>query len=110
MARLIAGKHGESDPSLAALYFNFGRYLLIGSSRPDSPLPANLQGLWAEEYHTPWGGDFHIDINVQMNYWPAEVCNLSELHKPLFKLIARWSSPAVRRRRLTTTRAAGSLT
>ncbi len=87
LARLIAGKHGEEDPSLAALYFNFGRYLLIGSSRPDSPLPANLQGLWAEEYHTPWNGDFHIDINVQMNYWLAEVANLSDCHLPLIKFI-----------------------
>ena len=87
LARLIAGKHGESDPSLAALYFNFGRYLLIGSSRPDSPLPANLQGLWAEEYHTPWNGDFHIDINVQMNYWLAEVGNLSDCHLPLIRFI-----------------------
>jgi len=85
--RLVAMKQGESDPSLAALYFNFGRYLLISSSRPDSPLPANLQGIWAEEYKTPWNGDFHIDINVQMNYWPAEVTNLSDCQKPLIKFI-----------------------
>lgn len=85
--RLIAMKRGESDPSLAALYFNFGRYLLIGSSRPDSPLPANLQGIWAEEIQTPWNGDFHIDINVQMNYWLAEVGNLSDCHRPLLKFI-----------------------
>ncbi|HTQ10156.1 MAG TPA: glycoside hydrolase family 95 protein, partial [Fimbriimonadaceae bacterium] len=85
--RLIAMKKGEIDPSLAALYFNFGRYLLISSSRPDSPLPANLQGIWAEEYQTPWNGDFHIDINVQMNYWPAEVANLAECHEPFFDLI-----------------------
>jgi alpha-L-fucosidase 2 len=57
--RLIAASKGEDDPSLAALYFNFGRYLLISGSRPDSPLPTNLQGIWAEEIDTPWNGDFH---------------------------------------------------
>lgn len=87
--RLIASQKGEDDPSLAALYFNFGRYLLISSSRPDSPLPSNLQGIWAEELLTPWNGDFHIDINVQMNYWPAEVCNLSDCHKPLLNFIPK---------------------
>lgn len=85
--RLTGFAKGEPDAALAALYFNFGRYLLISSSRPGG-LPANLQGLWAEEIHTPWNGDWHLDINVQMNYWPAEVCNLSELHEPLHKLIA----------------------
>ena len=74
-------------PALAALYFNFGRYLLISSSRPGG-LPPNLQGIWAEEIHTPWTGDWHLDVNVQMNYWPAEVCNLSDLTQPLFALIA----------------------
>ncbi|HLK16879.1 MAG TPA: hypothetical protein VKT78_18870, partial [Fimbriimonadaceae bacterium] len=87
--RLVATAEGESDPSLAALYFNFGRYLLISSSRPDSPLPANLQGIWAEELQTPWNGDFHLDINVQMNYWPAEVCNLSDCHRPLLQFIPK---------------------
>jgi alpha-L-fucosidase 2 len=87
--RLIAAQQGEDDPSLAALYFNYGRYLLISSSRPDSPLPANLQGIWAEETQTPWNGDFHLDINVQMNYWPAEVCNLSDCHKPLLNFIPK---------------------
>ena len=77
---------------MAALYFNFGRYLLISSSRPGG-LPANLQGIWAEEIQTPWNGDWHLDINVQMNYWPAEVCNLSELHEPLHKLIASLVEP-----------------
>lgn len=87
--RLTAADQGEDDPSLAALYFNFGRYLLIGSSRPDSPLPANLQGIWAEELRTPWNGDFHLNINVQMNYWPAEVANLSDCHRPLLDLTKR---------------------
>ena len=90
--RLAGFARGTPDPALAALYFNFGRYLLISSSRPGG-LPANLQGLWAEEILTPWNGDWHLDINVQMNYWPAEVCNLSELHEPLHQLIASLVEP-----------------
>lgn len=76
---------GKKDASLASLYFNFGRYLLISSSR-NGGMPANLQGLWAEEYQTPWNADYHLNINVQMNYWPAEVTNLSDCHQPLFTL------------------------
>ncbi len=90
--RLSGLSRGAADPALAALYFNFGRYLLISSSRPGG-LPANLQGIWAEEIQTPWNGDWHLDINVQMNYWPAEVCNLSELHEPMHKLIASLVEP-----------------
>jgi alpha-L-fucosidase 2 len=90
--RLAEFARGGPDPALAALYFNFGRYLLICSSRPGG-LPANLQGIWAEEIQTPWNGDWHLDINVQMNYWPAEVCNLSELHEPMHKLIASLVEP-----------------
>ena len=81
--RLINYQHGSSDPQLPVLYFNFGRYLLISSSRPGL-LPANLQGLWATEYQTPWNGDYHLNINIQMNYWLAEQTNLSELAEPLF--------------------------
>ncbi|MDR1282139.1 MAG: hypothetical protein LBK99_15160 [Opitutaceae bacterium] len=77
----------ENDPALAALYFHYGRYLLISSSRPDSPLPANLQGLWAEEYQTPWNGDYHLNINLQMNYWPAGPANLADCQLPLLRLI-----------------------
>ncbi len=87
--RLIAAAKGGDDPSLAALLYHFGRYLLIGSSRPDSPLPANLQGIWAEELQTPWNGDFHLDINVQMNYWLAETTNLADCAKPLLRFIPR---------------------
>lgn len=87
LERLQAAARGESDPSLDALLYHYGRYLLIGSSRPDSPLPANLQGLWAEELQTPWNGDFHIDINVQMNYWLAETTQLQDCAKPLIKFI-----------------------
>lgn len=74
----------EDDPQLAALYFQYGRYLFISSTRKDL-LPPNLQGLWANTIQTPWNGDYHLNINVQMNHWLAEVCNLSELHKPLIE-------------------------
>ncbi len=84
--RLKAVRDGAADPGLVALYFQFGRYLLISSSRPGN-LPANLQGIWAEGVQTPWNGDYHANINVQMNYWPAETCNLAECHYPLFALI-----------------------
>ncbi len=84
--RLEAFRKGAADPGLAALYFQFGRYLLMGSSRP-SCQPANLQGIWSAEIRSPWSDNWTANINVQMNYWPAEVCNLSELHEPLFDLI-----------------------
>jgi alpha-L-fucosidase 2 len=93
--RLLALKEGGTDPALAALYLQYGRYLLISSSRPGG-LPANLQGLWAEELETPWNGDYHLDINVQMNYWPAEVCALPDLHEPLLQLIASLQEPGAR--------------
>ncbi len=82
--RLIQYWKGGSDPQLPALYFNFGRYLLIASSRPGL-LPANLQGLWATEYQTPWNGDYHLNINIQMNYWLAETTNLGDLAEPLHR-------------------------
>jgi alpha-L-fucosidase 2 len=91
--RAVAG--GASDPALAALLFQFGRYLLIASARPGS-LPPNLQGLWAEEYQTPWNGDYHLDINVQMNHWPAEVTNLAECHEPLTQLVLALVAPGQR--------------
>ena len=93
--RIKIAKAGPGDPGLAALYFNFGRYLLISSSRPGG-LPANLQGIWAEEIHTPWNADWHLDINVEMNYWPAEVCNLSDLTPPLFDLISSLQKPGAK--------------
>jgi alpha-L-fucosidase 2 len=83
--RLVAMKGGTDDPDLCALYFQFGRYLLISSSRPGC-MPANLQGLWNHHIKAPWNCDYHININIQMNYWPAEVCNLSECHEPFFDL------------------------
>jgi alpha-L-fucosidase 2 len=86
--RLAAVREGSSDPALIALYFQFGRYLLMGSSRPGG-LPANLQGIWNEHIEAPWNADYHVNINIQMNYWPAEVTNLSELHGPFFDFVER---------------------
>jgi len=83
--RLRAVRKTE-DPALSALYFQFGRYLLIASSRPGGQ-PANLQGVWNEEEWPEWGSKWTTNINVQMNYWPAEVGNLPECHLPLFDLI-----------------------
>lgn len=74
------------DPHLAALYFQFGRYLLIAGSRPGTQ-PANLQGIWNDRLDPPWGSKYTVNINTEMNYWPAEITNLSELHEPLFDLI-----------------------
>ncbi|MBD5780387.1 glycoside hydrolase family 88 protein [Pelagicoccus sp. NFK12] len=74
------------DPGLVALLFNYGRYLLISSSRPGSQ-PANLQGIWNDQVRPPWGSKYTMNINAEMNYWPAEVANLSELADPLFDMI-----------------------
>lgn len=81
--RLQAYKKGTPDPQLEAIYFQYGRYLLISSSRP-SYLPANLQGKWCQHYRAPWNSDYHFNINLQMNYWPAQTCNLAECHLPYF--------------------------
>ena len=86
--RLERVKAGGLDPGLVELHFQFGRYLLLGSSRPGS-LPANLQGIWNDSYQPAWDSKFTININLQMNYWPAEVANLTECHEPLFDLIDR---------------------
>lgn len=72
-----------SDPALAALYFDFGKYLLVSSGRPGT-LPANLQGVWSAGLSAPWNADYHTNINLQMNYWPAEPANLGECSAPLF--------------------------
>lgn len=87
-ARLDRVKAGAADPDLVAKLFQFGRYLLIASSRPGSNA-ANLQGIWNEYLKAPWNADYHLNINLQMNYWPAEVTNLSELHGPLFDFTER---------------------
>ena len=75
----------KDEPAMAELYFQFGRYLMISGTRENS-LPLNLQGLWANKIQTAWNGDYHLNINVEMNYWPVEVANLSELALPLVKL------------------------
>jgi alpha-L-fucosidase 2 len=84
--RLRRVQAGQTDLALVALYFQFGRYLLMASSRPGT-LPATLQGIWNEQLAPSWDSKYTININTEMNYWPAEVCNLSELHEPLFDLL-----------------------
>jgi alpha-L-fucosidase 2 len=88
-ARRKTLENGADDPELLALFFQYGRYLTIAGSRVDSPLPLALQGIWNDGLASSmgWTDDFHLDINTQQNYWPAEVCNLSECQTPLFALI-----------------------
>ncbi|WP_409347046.1 glycosyl hydrolase family 95 catalytic domain-containing protein [Paenibacillus sp. MBLB4367] len=77
---------GSQDPAMTALVFQFGRYLLVSSSRPGTQA-ANLQGIWNDRVQPPWNCDYHLNINLQMNYWLAETCNLAECHEPLLALI-----------------------
>lgn len=91
--RLQAFKNGESDHQLFALYAQFGRYLLLSSSGFFAKLPANLQGIWNEHYDAPWGSDYHTNINLQMNYWPVDVTNLSSAIQPLLNFIDRYRIP-----------------
>lgn len=86
--RLALFAAGGEDWGLLCNYFRYGRYLLASSSRPGS-LPANLQGIWNDSFTPPWGSRYTININIQMNYWPAETCNLSRMHEPLFDLMHR---------------------
>ena len=88
--RLIAYKNGANDPSLEALYFNFGRYLMISASRTPN-VPMNLQGLWNPYLNPPWRSNYTTNINAEMNYWAAESCNLSEMHQPLLGFIENLS-------------------
>jgi len=81
-------EYGSSDPGLVELLFHYGRYLLIASSRPGTT-PANLQGIWNEETRAPWSSNYTLNINAEMNYWPAETCNMAELHEPLIDFIGR---------------------
>ncbi|MCP4450039.1 MAG: glycoside hydrolase family 95 protein, partial [Planctomycetes bacterium] len=87
--RLAALKQGDQDPGLVVLYFQYGRYLLMSSSRFPGRLPANLQGLWSRRMWAPWEADYHLNINLQMNYWPADLCNLSETVTPLANWFTR---------------------
>jgi alpha-L-fucosidase 2 len=84
--RIAAMQNGYVDTDLIELYYQFGRYLLISSSRPGG-LPANLQGIWADGLNPPWSADYHININIQMNYWPSEITNLGELQEPFIDFI-----------------------
>ncbi len=84
--RLARFEGTASDPDMMELYFQFGRYLLVSSSRPGS-LPANLQGIWADQLQNPWQSDYHLNINMQMNYWPAVTTDLAECHEPIFWLL-----------------------
>ncbi len=83
---LRISEFGANDPELVELLFQYGRYLMISSSRPGTQ-PANLQGIWNEELRAPWSSNYTLNINAQMNYWPAENCNLSEMHTPFLDFI-----------------------
>ena len=91
--RLAEVRKGGADNGLIALYFQYGRYLLMCSSRTPGVLPANLQGIWNKDMKAPWNSDFHTNINLQMNYWPAEVCNLSETSEILAAFMKKISVP-----------------
>ena len=93
--RLTAFANDPYDNGLVELYFQYGRYLLISSTRRNL-LPPNLQGLWANTINTPWNGDYHLNINVQMNHWLVEATNLSDLHLPLIRLTASLVEPGTR--------------
>lgn len=91
--RLALHREGGADPELEATLFQMGRYLLIASSRRPG-LPANLQGLWNDSNKPAWSSDYHTNINIQMNYWPAEPANLAECHLPLFDLVMAMRAPS----------------
>jgi alpha-L-fucosidase 2 len=90
--RLVRLREGSDDPQLVTLYFNFGRYLLMASSRPGC-LPATLQGIWNDSLAPPWESKYTININIQMHYWPVEVTNLAECHLPLLDLVDSLREP-----------------
>lgn len=85
--RVVGYMKGDEDPGLSALVFQYGRYLTIAGSRPGTQ-PSNLQGIWNDLMRPPWSSNYTTNINSQMNYWPAEVCNLSECHEPMLRLVA----------------------
>jgi len=91
--RLTRVKEGNTDDWLIPVYFQYGRYLLMGSSRTPGVLPANLQGIWNDQFEAPWNADFHTNINLQMNYWHAEVCNLAETSEILTGFMEKLSVP-----------------
>jgi len=91
--RLKRFQAGEEDPQLITLFYQFGRYLLISSSRPDNQLPSNSQGIWGDGLELPWKCDYKSNINFQMNYWPSEISNLSECHLPMLNFIKHLPEP-----------------
>ncbi len=91
--RLNKIKKGGTDDNLIPVYFQYGRYLLMNSSRKPGVLPANLQGIWNDQFDAPWNADFHTNINLQMNYWPAEVCNLPETSEILTVFMEKLTVP-----------------
>lgn len=97
--RLKAYQSGKPDPMLEVLYFQYGRYLLMAGSRPGTQ-PVHLQGIWNPHMQPPWNSNYTTNINTEMNYWPAEICNLSELHEPLFNLIKDLSETGARTARI----------
>ena len=95
-AERIKAFDGTNDPALAGLVLQFGRYLLISSSRPGTQ-PANLQGIWNDKMNPPWDSKYTTNINTEMNYWPAEVGNLAECAEPLFRMIRELTDQGARR-------------
>jgi alpha-L-fucosidase 2 len=91
--RLRRFSAGDDDPALVSLFYQFGRYLLISSSRPENVVPSNSQGIWGDGLRLPWGCDYKSNINFEMNFWPAETANLSECHTPMLRLIASLVEP-----------------
>ncbi|MBO9729792.1 MAG: glycoside hydrolase family 95 protein [Chitinophaga sp.] len=87
---------GKKDPGFAAMFYQYGRYLLISSSRPGNPLPSNSQGLWGDGFNLPWKCDYKSNINYQMNYWPAEPTHLEELHDPMIRLTTALVAPGTK--------------
>ena len=94
--RIRSYRDGNADPSLAVLYYQMGRYLLISSSRPDNPLPSNSQGIWGDGLDLPWKCDYKSNINYEMNYWPSESANLGELHMPAIRFDAALVKPGAK--------------
>ena len=88
--------HARPDPAFAALFYQFGRYLLISSSRPENPLPSNSQGIWGDGLDLPWKCDYKSNINYEMNYWAAEPSNLAEMHTPMLRMTQNLVAPGTR--------------
>ena len=88
--------HAKPDPAFAALFYQFGRYLLISSSRPENPLPSNSQGIWGDGLDLPWKCDYKSNINYEMNYWAAEPSNLAEMHTPMLRMTQNLVAPGTK--------------